>query len=88
MPLLGYRPSEQMQVITVNEENFDKISAVDISNKYDDLIDGSTISTVGTPHHLKMKDYVSHIVMPSRHILVSVCQNLKTEEDRSGEGMY
>ena len=44
MPLLAYRASKQMQLIT--EENFDKIAAVDISIKYDDVFCASTIGTL------------------------------------------
>ena len=59
MPLLGYHASKQMQLITVNEENLDKIAAVDISNKCDDVFDASTIGTLGTPHYLKITQAVS-----------------------------
>ncbi|KAK2163515.1 hypothetical protein LSH36_78g00034 [Paralvinella palmiformis] len=44
MPLLAYRASKQMQLIT--EENFEKIAAVDISIKYDDVFCASTIGTL------------------------------------------
>ncbi|KAK2140108.1 hypothetical protein LSH36_1483g00008 [Paralvinella palmiformis] len=48
-----------MQLITVNEENCDKIAAVDISNTYDDVFAAYTIGTLGTPRHLKIKDSCS-----------------------------
>ena len=65
VPLLGYRASKQMQLITVNAENFDKIAAVDISNNYDDVFDASTIGTLGTHHHLEITNvlWVNQLVI-------------------------
>ena len=79
MPLLGYHASKQMYLITVNKDNVYKIVVVDISNRYDGMFDASTIGTLGTPHHLKIKDSVSPVVVPSRCIPKSVRQKFKTD---------
>ncbi|KAK2152955.1 hypothetical protein LSH36_313g00006 [Paralvinella palmiformis] len=57
--------TRQMQLITVNAENFDKIAAVDISNNYDDVFDASTIGTLGTHHHLEITNvlWVNQLVI-------------------------
>jgi len=45
-PLLGFRALKQIQLLAVNEENIDEISAADIGKKHDDVLDASAIGTL------------------------------------------
>ena len=78
MPLLGYSASKQMELITVDDKNFDRIAAVSLENKYSDLFDGQ-LGQLGTPHHLKVNENMHPVVMPSRRIPIAVRPKLKAE---------
>lgn len=75
-PLLGFKASKQMGLITVNENEFECVDAVKIDNSDDKL---GTLPGIQT---LSLDPQVKPTIMPDRRVPVALKSKLKTELDR------
>jgi hypothetical protein len=80
-PLIGYRAAEQMNLLSINEHNFERVASVKITDKYADVFSGD-LGTFSGKHHLKVKPDMTPVVMPDRRTPLSVRPALKKELDR------
>ena len=80
-PLLGKKASVQMGLIEICDTNFERVLAVDVVNDYQDVLQNK-LGTLSGLQHLNVRDDVQPVVMPVRHVPISVRPKLKTELDR------
>ena len=80
-PLLGNSTSQQMNLVTVNDANFEQIAIVSPQDTFSNVFDGG-LGKLGAPHHLKVDDTVHPVIMPARRIPVAIRPKLKTELQR------
>lgn len=78
-PILGLRASEQMKLIRVNHENFEKVNG--ISSEFNPVFDRE-IGTLRGKHSLKIKEGARPVIMPNRKVPVSLKEPFKNELDR------
>ena len=82
--LLGLKTCQAMQLITINDENFERVAAVcpeDMVSKHPEVFDGS-LGTLPGAHHLNTDPSVQPTVMPNRRVPVAVRPKLKKELTR------
>lgn len=83
-PLLGLKASEQMNLINVCTQNFDRVAqltAGKVEDNYSDVFDGS-LGTLPGIQHLEVDPNVKPVVMANRRIPISVRPELKSELER------
>jgi len=78
-PILGLRASEQMKLINVNNDNFERVNVID--NNFDSVFDNK-IGTIGNEHKLKVRSDAQPIIMANRKVPISQREPLKKELDR------
>lgn len=78
VPILGLRASEQMSLISVESDNFERVHKVDDCND----VFNNELGTFRGKHSLKIKENAIPIVMPNRKVPVALKQPLKNELDR------
>ena len=85
-PLIGYRAAEQMGLLTVNAENFDRISTVSVLNldDYQDVFNGK-LGTLPGEVSLKTDESIRPVIMPSRRVPLALRPKLKEELDKMTE---
>ena len=81
VPLLGLRANQEMQQINVCDHNFDRVSSVNVEDKYADIFSGKLGMLPGL-QHLKVNKDVKPVVMPDRRIPLAVRPKLRAELDR------
>ena len=80
-PLIGYKASEQMGFVEVCENNFERVNKINVEDDYDDIMRGE-LGTLSGSQHLKVKDNVHPVIMPSRRTPISLRPKLKVELGR------
>ena len=81
---LGLKTAEQMNLITVNENDVDRIAKVtseSVNDKYPNVFNEALGKLFGTVH-LKVDKNVPPVVMPNRRLPIALCPKLKNELDR------
>lgn len=79
VPILGLNASEQMSLIKVESNNFQRVN--NVKSDRSEVFNGS-IGTFKGEHTLKIKENAKPIVMPNRKVPVSMREPLKEELDR------
>ena len=79
--LLELQASKYMEWIDVCNDNFDRVFAVNVENKYSDIFSEKLGTCPGLQHLIFDKD-VKPMVMPNRRIPLAVRPKLKAELDR------
>ena len=79
-PVLGLSASEQMGLIEVHEECFDRVNLLKLS-AYDDVLDGK-LGCLPGKQSLTLKSDAVPIAMPDRRVLIAVRAKLKEELER------
>lgn len=86
-PLLGVRATEQMELLSINRDNFKVVNSVnqsnknDIVSKYADVFDG-TLGKLEGKVHLHVNPDAVPVSLPCRSVPVSIRKKLKTELER------
>ena len=83
-PLLGLKTAEQMNLITVNENDVDRVAKVTsdiVNDKYRNVLNEALGKLPGTVH-LKVDKNVPPVVMPNRRVPIALRPKLKNELDR------
>ena len=70
-----------MNLVTVNDANFERIAIVSPQDTFSNVFDGR-LGKLGAPHHLKVDDTVHPVIMPARRIPVAIRPKLKAELQR------
>lgn len=78
-PILGLRASTQMNLIEIQEANFERVNA--ISEEYNEIFN-EEIGQFKGEVSLKTKEEIRPIIMPDRKTPIALRQPLKTELDR------
>ena len=78
-PILGLRASEHMQLINVNNENFETVN--NVNSDFDEVFNDE-LGTFSGEHSLKIKDDAQPIIMANRKVPVALREPLKKELDR------
>ena len=81
VPLIGCSAAEAMNLVSVNDNNFERVSAITMMDKYSDVF-SKGLGTFPGMHHLKVNPDVVPVIMPNRRIPHAVRPALKTELDR------
>ena len=81
VPLLGLQASQQMELIDVCDDNFDRVRTVNVEDKYSYVFSGKLGMFPGLQHLKVIKD-VKPMVMPDRRIPLAVRPKLKAKLDR------
>ncbi len=84
MPLLGLKAVTHMQLVTLNEENLERVLSISVADRYADVFDGQ-LGTFETPAHLKLRENVIPVVMANKRIPIALRPKLKTELERMVE---
>ena len=80
LPILSYRTSLQMKLITVEKGNFDMVAGV-ATESYPDVFDGELGELPGI-QHLKLKPESQPSVMANRRVPLALRPRLKSELDK------
>ena len=80
VPLLSLETCERMNLITVNEDEFDHVALV--REDFTDVFDVKKLGELPGTQHLTVDDKVRPVVMPDRRIPVAMKPKLKAELDR------
>ena len=81
VPLIGCATAEAMKFVSVNNDNFDRVASLTISDDYSDVF-SEGLGTFPGVHHLKVNPDATPVIMPNHRIPQSVRPALKTELDR------
>ena len=81
MPLLGYRASEQMALITVRDDNLLRVHAASPMLSNQEVFEND-IGLLPGKHHLKTDETIQPTVMANHRIPISLRPALKKELDR------
>ena len=86
MPLLGTQAVQELELLTINEQNFVRVAAVstqlvsatkpDIIERYADVF-GATVGNLTGTVHLETDSTVRPVIMPARKIPLAVEQPVK-----------
>lgn len=79
-PILGLSASEQLKLLELKDQNFERVYAIDHA-KYSDVFDGNLGEFNGI-HSLKLKEGSQPCIMPDRKVPISLRPQLKDELDR------
>ena len=80
-PLLGCRASQQMGLVDIKNENFERVQTLTEESLFKSVFDDKIGSLPGL-HELKVNPEIKSVVMPNRRIPISVRSKLKDELDR------
>ena len=86
-PLFGLSAAEQMKLITVNDDKLNRVLQVSdqtVTGRFADVFDGKLGRLEGKVH-LRVRDEVYPVVMPTRRMPLAVCPKLKAELERMME---
>ena len=70
-----------MNLVTVNDANFERIAIVSPQDTFSNVFDGG-LGKLGAPHHLKVDGTVHPVIMPASRIPVAIRPKLKAELQR------
>ena len=80
-PLLGLKTSKQIGVVNICENNFERLYNVNVEDNFIDLMEGK-LGILSGLQHLKVDDNLQPVIMPDRHVPISLRPKLKSELDR------
>ena len=80
-PLISYQASEQMKLLSINENNVERVASIKAMDNYADVF-SKDLSKFSGRHHLKVDPSAIPVVMPDCHTPLSVRPALKAELDR------
>ena len=80
-PLISYQAAEQMKLLSINENNVERVASIKAMDKYADVF-SKDLGKFSGRHHLKVDPSVIPVVMPDRRTPLSVRPALKAELDR------
>ena len=80
-PLMSYQAAEQMKLLSINENNVERVASIKAMDKYADVF-SKDLGKFSGRHHLKVDPSVIPVVMPDRRTPLSVRPVLKAELDR------
>jgi len=86
-PLIGLSAAEQMKLITVNNDKLNRVLQVSdqsVTGQFTDVFDGKLGRLEGKVH-LRVRDEVYPVVMPTRRMPLAVRPKLKAELERMTE---
>lgn len=78
-PILGLKASEQMKLISVNSDNFERVNS--ISSEFNELFNNE-LGTLSGEQSLKIKADATSMIMPNRKVPVSLKEPLLNELNR------
>ena len=80
-PIIGLRTAEQMKLISVNNENFDRVNALSVVEKHPEVFDGELGEFPGEVH-LRVDPTVKPVILPARRVPVALRPKLKVELEK------
>ena len=83
-PLLGLKASEHMKLVSIREDNFERVlvtQSSDILDTYSDVMTDK-LGKFSGEQHLNVDENVQPVVMPNRRVPLSLRSKLKDELDR------
>lgn len=80
-PLLGINASQQMGLVEVKEDNFERVYNIKLEDEYLDVMKGS-LGTLPGVQSLKVDPSIKPVIMPNRRMPISLKPKLKVELER------
>ncbi len=80
-PILGLSVAEQMNLITVNNDYLERVTAVTKIDEFTEVF-GDGIGTLEKTVHLPFDEKVTLVIMPDKRVPIAIRPKLKDELDR------
>ena len=80
-PLLSLKASQQMGLVEICDDNFERVYRTNIENSFDDVTSGK-LGNFSGEQHLNVNDAVPPVIMPDRRVPIALRSKLKDELDR------
>lgn len=81
-PIMGLETSQTMHLVSINDESFQRVSAITDNTRFSAIFNGDLGCLPGAPHHLTIDPNMVPRIMPDRRVPIAVRPVLKEELDR------